>query len=53
MRTSQSRTGPRLLSTGIAAVAAAAAVLSIATRLHPLWLLAFGVVVGLSGVGFD
>jgi hypothetical protein len=34
-------------------MAAAAAVLSVATRLHPLWLLALGVAVGLSGIGFD
>jgi chromate transporter len=37
----------------LAGVAAAAAALSIATKLHPLWLLGLGAAFGLSGVGFD
>ena len=37
----------------LAAVMASSAVLSIATRLHPLWLLGAGVAAGLSGIGFD
>ena len=37
----------------LAGVAAAAAALSIATKLHPLWLLGLGVAFGLSGVSFD
>jgi chromate transporter len=37
----------------LAALTAAAATLSVATRLHPLWLLALGAAVGLSGIGFD
>jgi chromate transporter len=36
----------------LAGVAAAAAALSIATKLHPLWLLGLGAAFGLSGVGF-
>ena len=37
----------------LAGVAAAAAALSIATKLHPLWLLGLGAAFGLSGMGFD
>ena len=37
----------------LAGVAAAAAALSIATKLHPLWLLGLGAAFGLSGVCFD
>ena len=37
----------------LAAVTAVAAALSVATRLHPLWLLGLGAAAGLSGVGFD
>jgi chromate transporter len=37
----------------LAGVAVAAAALSIATKLHPLWLLGLGAAFGLSGVGFD
>ena len=36
----------------LAGVTAVAAVLSVATRLHPLWLLGAGAVFGLLGVGF-
>ena len=37
----------------LAGVAVAAAALSIATKLHPLWLLGLGAAFGLSGMGFD
>lgn len=37
----------------LAGVVGVAAVLSVATKMHPLWLLGLGAAFGLSGVGFD
>lgn len=45
-------TSTAAVTPALAAVTAVVAMLSVATKLHPLWLLGVGVSVGLSGLGF-
>lgn len=46
-------TGTAAATPALAGMVAVAAGLSIATKLHPLWLLALGLAFGLSGIGFE